>query len=144
MSENNIKVSIVVPVYNVENFIRDCLDSLVNQSFKDMEIIVVNDGTKDNSMQIVEEFADKDSRIVIVNQENQGLSSARNTGMKYIHGEYVTFVDSDDWVNSEYIGNLYRAIIENNADIACSSVIRKGKRKNKYRFNFKEIKVVSK
>lgn len=95
------KVSIIVPVYNVENYLRRCLDSLINQTFKDIEIICVNDGSTDNSREILEEYKNKDSRIIIIDKENGGLSSARNTGLKYVTAPYVAFVDSDDWVEPE-------------------------------------------
>lgn len=93
-----IKLSIVVPVYNVEPYIEECIESLINQSLKEIEIIIVNDGTKDNSIEVIKRF--KDNRILIVEQENSGLSAARNTGLMHAKGEYVCFVDSDDFILS--------------------------------------------
>ena len=105
----NIKVSIIIPVYNVENFLRQCLDSVINQSLKEIEIICVNDGSTDNSPKILNEYAQNDSRIQIINKKNAGLGAARNTGMKYVTGEYIGFVDSDDWVDI----NMFEALYEN-------------------------------
>jgi glycosyltransferase involved in cell wall biosynthesis len=92
------KVSIIIPVYNVEQYLRQCLDSVVNQTLRDIEIICVNDGSPDGSPQILEEYAAKDSRITVIHKENGGLASARNTAYPYIKGEYTLFVDSDDWI----------------------------------------------
>ena len=107
----NIKISVIIPVYGVEKYIRQCLESVINQSYKNLEIIVVNDGTKDNSMKIVEEYLE-DKRIKVINKENGGLSSARNRGIEEATGEYISFVDSDDWINLD----LYRKIVENIKD----------------------------
>lgn len=110
------KVSVVVPVYNVEKYLSKCLDSLINQSFRDIEIICVDDGSPDKSGEIAEEYAKKDSRIVVVHKENAGLGYARNTGMEHAEGEYVTFVDSDDWLTENYISNLVNAAEKYEAD----------------------------
>lgn len=98
------KFSIVIPVYNVEDYIKECLDSVFQQSFKDYEVIVVNDGTKDKSMDIV-----KDYDVKIINQENQGLSAARNNGAKKAKGDYLLFVDSDDTIDKDLLKNLNEA-----------------------------------
>lgn len=95
------KVSIIVPVYNVENYLRKCLDSIINQTLKNIEIICINDGSTDNSLSILEEYASKDERIIVINQENAGVSSARNRGLEIATGEYIAFVDSDDWLEPE-------------------------------------------
>lgn len=100
------KVSVIVPVYNVEKYLKQCLDSIVNQTYKNLEIIIVNDGTKDNSMKIVEEYL-QDKRIKVINKENGGLSSARNRGIEEATGEYISFVDSDDYIDL----NLYNTIV---------------------------------
>ncbi|WP_409201100.1 glycosyltransferase [Methanobrevibacter sp. DSM 116169] len=105
---SNVKVSVVVPVYNVEKYLRKSLDSLINQTLKDIEIICVNDGSTDNSLAILEEYALKDNRIKIITKENGGLSSARNAGMKHITGEYTSFIDSDDWVETDAFELLFR------------------------------------
>jgi glycosyltransferase involved in cell wall biosynthesis len=92
------KITIIIPVYNVEQYLRQCLDSVVNQTLRDIEIICVNDGSPDGSPQILEEYATRDSRITVIHKENGGLSSARNAAYPYIKGEYTLFVDSDDWI----------------------------------------------
>jgi glycosyltransferase involved in cell wall biosynthesis len=95
------EVTIIVPVYNVEQYLRQCLDSVVNQTLRDIEIICVNDGSPDGSSQILEEYAANDSRITVIHNENGGLSSARNAAYPYIKGQYTLFVDSDDWIEPD-------------------------------------------
>lgn len=114
---SNVKVSVIVPVFNVEKYLRDCLDSVVNQTLEDIEIICVNDGSTDNSLAILEDYAEKDSRIRIINQENKGLSGARNTGMKHVQGEYILFLDSDDWLNDDALFELYWSHLYDNLDM---------------------------
>ena len=92
------KISVIIPVYNVSEYISRCADSIISQNLFDIEIIFVNDGTKDNSREIVQKYQHDDSRIMILDKENGGLSSARNYGLKYAKGEYVLFVDSDDYL----------------------------------------------
>lgn len=112
------KITVIVPVYNVENYLNKCLDSLINQTYKNLEIIVVNDGSTDNSGKICQEYAKKDNRIVYIEKENGGLSDARNAGLDRLTGSCVTFVDSDDWIESDYVETLYKKITEYQADIA--------------------------
>ena len=133
-------ISVIVPAYNVEKYIRECLVSLVEQTFRDIEIVVVNDGSTDKTAQIIDEFARKDNRIKVITQENQGLSSARNRGIEQARGEYISFVDSDDWVDKDFLEKLYNTILKYNADISCASAIRKRKNSEKYRFLYKEEK----
>lgn len=106
------KVSIIIPVYNVEKYIKQCLKSVLNQTYKNLEIILVNDGTKDNSMKVIEEYL-QDERIIIINKENGGLSSARNSGLDKVTGEYIYFLDSDDWLEE----NALEILINNSSDI---------------------------
>lgn len=101
-------VSILVPVYNVENYVKECLDSLINQTLKTIEIIVVNDGSTDKSRSIVEDYCSLDSRIRLINQENRGLGAARNVLLSYAKGKYVIFIDSDDYIDLETVEVLYR------------------------------------
>ncbi len=116
---NNIpKVSVVITVYNVEKYLRQCLDSIVNQTFKDIEIIVVNDCSPDNSPKIIEEFNQKDKRFVVINlNKNIGVGFARNEGIKIAKGKYVTFVDSDDWVSNDFVEMLYKTIEKYQYDV---------------------------
>ena len=114
----NPKVSVIIPVYNVEQYLKQCLDSVVNQTFKDIEIIIVNDCSPDNSLQIINEYQQKDSRIVLVDlKENVGLGFSRNEGMKVAKGKYITFVDSDDWVTKDYVEILYNTIEKYQYDV---------------------------
>ena len=118
----NIKVSVVVPVYNTEKYLKKCLTSLVNQSLKEIEIIVVNDGTKDNSQKIIDNFAKKHSNIKSYIKENGGLSSARNYGIKKAKGEYIAFLDSDDYVEENMYELLYNKAKSENFDIAVCNI----------------------
>lgn len=118
IQEIPIAVSVVVPVYNVERYIERCLKSLAQQDFNaGYEIIIVNDGTKDNSMAIAEKYARDYSYFRIITQENAGLSSARNTGLINARGDYIAFVDSDDFVAPDYISEMYSLAVKHNADI---------------------------
>lgn len=121
------KVSVIVPVYNVEKYLSKCLKSLCEQTLKDIEIICINDGSTDNSPNILESFAKNDDRIKIYNQTNQGLSAARNNAMEHASGEFISFVDSDDWVDTDFFEKLYNAAVENNCDIACAGFKRCGR-----------------
>lgn len=112
-----IKVSMIVPVYNVEIYLRKCLDSLVNQSFKDMEIIVVNDGSTDSSNEIIQEYAHQYHNIKVIQKTNGGLSSARNLGVKISQGEYIGFVDSDDYIEEKMIEVMYNKAISKDFDL---------------------------
>ena len=115
------KVSVIIPVYNVEPYLRQCLDSVVNQTLKDIEIICINDGSTDGSGKILEEYAAKDSRVKIINKENGGLSSARNTGLDNISSEYCYFVDSDDWIELNTLEKLVNIITSNDVDCVVHS-----------------------
>ena len=114
------EVSVIIPVYNTEQFLEDCLNSVLAQTFTDFEIIAVDDGSTDNSAAIVKQFAAKDNRIVIIHQENKGLSEARNTGIKAARGNWITFVDSDDMLAPSFLQKLWEAATQNKANIACS------------------------
>ena len=111
------KISIIVPVYNNEIHLKKCLDSIVNQTYKNLEIILINDGSKDASLKIMNSYAKKDERIIIIDKENEGVSKARNDGIKKSTGEYITFVDSDDYIELNEIEEMYTAIKENNVDM---------------------------
>lgn len=113
-----MKISVVIPMYNAERYIRKCLDSIINQTYQNLEVIIVNDGSTDSSREICEEYVLKDKRITLVNTENRGAGSARNTGLEMSTGEYVSFIDSDDYICSDYYARLSKMIQETNADIA--------------------------
>ena len=100
------KISVIIPVYNSEKFLKKCLDSIINQTLNDIEIICIDDGSTDKSLRILNNFADKDNRITIINQKNSGPSAARNKGIENAKGEYIGFVDSDDWIDLDFYEKL--------------------------------------
>lgn len=112
------KVSIIIPVYNVQEYIEECMESVIRQTYQNLEIIVVDDGSKDDSLMICKQYAVKDKRIKIFSQPNAGVSTARNWGLKKMTGEFVTFIDSDDWIEADYIQKLLAAC-EDDTDIVC-------------------------
>ena len=112
-------ISVVIPVYNVEKYVGKCLLSLMEQTFRDFEVIAVNDGSTDDSGKILHHFADRYDRITVIDQKNMGMSQARNAGMKLARGEYLAFVDSDDYVAPTFLEELHDACVGYGADIAC-------------------------
>ena len=126
-----IKVSIIVPVYNLENFISKCVDSLLSQTFKDLEIILVDDGSTDSSSQICDNYAKKDSRVKVIHQENKGLSGARNSGIEFSRGKWFIIVDGDDWLEPTAVENLYINAEKNKSDIFIASFFVNNERNQK-------------
>lgn len=118
---NNILVSIIVPIYNSETFLDKCIQSIINQSYKNIEIILVNDGSPDSSKQICDNYAINDNRIKVIHKINGGLVSARKAGLNISNGDYVLYVDGDDWIETNLIENYLKAAIEHNADVVVSS-----------------------
>ena len=117
-------ISIIVPVYNVEKFLNRCVASIARQTYKYLEIILVDDGSFDKSPEICNEWREKDERIKIVHKKNGGLSDARNAGLAIATGEYIAFVDSDDWIHSEYIEQMYSAIKKYKTNVAACDISR--------------------
>lgn len=117
MIKNSSLISIIIPIYKVEPFIRQCIDNVINQTYKNLEIILVDDGSPDNCPQICDDYAKQDNRIVVIHQNNQGLSAARNTGLDICKGEYIYFLDSDDFIRKNAIENLMD-VLTNNPDCA--------------------------
>ena len=116
-------ISVIVPIYKVEKYLKKCVDSIINQTYKNLEIILVDDGSPDNCPKICDEYARQDRRIKVIHKENGGLSDARNAGMKVARGEYISFIDSDDWIKPEMIEGMYNRMIEDNSDLVSSGVI---------------------
>lgn len=114
-------ISIIIPVYNVEQYLERCVKSVINQTYKDLQIILVDDGAKDSSGQMCDELAKLDNRIEVIHKENGGLSDARNHGMRIAKGKYIGFVDSDDYIAEDMFETLYRVITENESDISIVS-----------------------
>lgn len=118
--EQTPKISVIVPVYNVHKFVGKCISSLVHQTIQEpYEIIAVNDGSLDNCLEILRQFEESYDCVKVIDQVNKGMSMARNAGMKMARGEYLCFVDSDDYVTPNFLEELYKAVTENDADIAC-------------------------
>ena len=116
------KVSIIVPVYKVEEYVHECIDSILNQTYKNIEVILVDDGSPDTCGAICDEYAKKDDRIIVIHKTNGGLSDARNVGLQRATGEYLAFVDSDDSIKKDYIEKLYNGIVNEDADVCICSV----------------------
>ncbi len=115
---NNDLISIVIPVYNVEKYLHKCVESVLNQTYENIEVILVDDGSVDSSGSICDDFAKIDSRVKAFHQENRGVSSARNKGLDEAKGEYIVFIDSDDWVSCDIVERLYSAVLDNATDMA--------------------------
>lgn len=122
LAKGSVLVSIIIPVYNTKKYLKKCLDSIVNQTLKDIEIICVNDGSTDGSLKILEKYAKKDHRLKIINKENGGAGSARNIGMDIAKGEYLGFVDSDDWIEPQMFETLYQNAKKYNVDISFCNI----------------------
>lgn len=120
-------VSIIIPIYNVDKYLCNCLDSVISQTYNNLEIILVNDGSKDLSGAICDEYAKKDSRIKVIHKANEGVSKARNTGLDLSHGEYVSFIDADDTVDPDYIGSMHKELVDSDYEFVRFSWERNGK-----------------
>lgn len=119
-----LRISVIIPVYNVEKYLARCIDSIINQTLKEIEIIILNDGSTDNCESIIKEYLNKDTRIRYYYHNNIGLGSTRNLGIQYAKGEYLAFVDSDDFIKEDMLELLYKSAIKNNSDVVCAQVNR--------------------
>ena len=115
-------ISVIIPIYNMEAYLARCLDSVLNNTYRNLEVLCVDDGSKDASAEILRAYAEKDSRIVPIFKENGGVSSARNAGLDRMTGEYLTFVDPDDYVHPQYVELLYRALQESGTEVAICGI----------------------
>ena len=122
-SENEVLISIIVPCFNNEKYVEKCLESIANQTIKNFEVIIINDGSKDNSQKVIETFISTHLNFKLINQVNMGVSSARNNGLKEANGNYVCFVDADDYIEPNYLYELYNALEANDSDLSICSVI---------------------
>lgn len=120
------ELSIIVPVYNVEHYLPQCIESILNQTFTDFELILIDDGSPDRCPQICDKYAQKDRRIVVIHQENAGVSAARNAGVKIAKGKYIGFVDSDDWIEAEMYENMMQVAIQDSLDVVVCGVRKEG------------------
>lgn len=127
MKKDKPLISVVVPAYNVEKYIKRCINALIIQSYSNLEIIIVNDGSKDKTEAIALEYQTLDKRIKVISQKNKGLSGARNTGIEYTNGDYIGFIDSDDWIPVNYYEELYNLIERYDADVVTTDFLRVSK-----------------
>ena len=123
---DNLLISVIVPVYNTEKYLGRCVDSIINQTYTNLEIILVDDGSPDNSPAICDEYAKKDQRIKVIHKENGGLSSARNAGLDIAKGDFISFIDSDDWVEKDLFEVLVSLYGKTQAEIIASSFVGDG------------------
>lgn len=129
--ENQL-ISVIVPIYNVENYLRMCLDSIEHQTYSNIEVLLINDGSPDESGEICQEYVARDSRFHYFEKENGGLSDARNYGIARAKGKFLTFIDSDDWVEPTYIEDMYQAALDNDSEIVVSNYNRFDVKENHY------------
>ena len=136
-----IKVSVIVPVYNVEKYLDRCLESILNQTLNDIEIICIEDCSTDNSKTILEKYKNYPNFKIILNSKNIGLSDSRNIGLAQATGEYISFIDSDDYIDKNFYETLYNCAVKNNADIACAGIVRENEKKKNLLFNYKQVEL---
>lgn len=137
------EIDVIVPVYNVENYLRKCIDSILNQTFRKFQLILVDDGSTDTSGEICDEYEKKDSRVVVLHKKNGGISSARNCGIERSNAPYLTFVDSDDYVAPDLLEHLYNCIKKEKADVSACRLCEIYDRKPEKRIGGKPCRVVS-
>ena len=132
------QISVIIPIYNAAKYLARCLESIVKQTFKDIEIICINDGSSDNSGKILSEYAKRDDRFIIIDKQNAGVSAARNDGIKRAKGEYIHFMDADDFIDDDYYEKMFSGTNRTSADIVCSGFVTDTKyaRNLKYATNF--------
>lgn len=136
-----MKISVIIPVYNVEKYLKRCLDSVINQTYKNLEIILIDDGSTDKSGNICDEYAAKDKRIIVIHKENGGLSDARNKGLDICTGDYISFIDSDDWINLNYFDVLLKNLLEYDVDVACCDYLRTNKYEQNNDINIENVQI---
>lgn len=123
VSKEKPLITVIVPIYKVEEYLNRCIESIINQTYENLEIILIDDGSPDNCPKMCDEWAKKDKRIKVIHKENGGLSDARNKGIEQTNGKYITFIDSDDYVEKNYVIELYNAISINDCDISISGIV---------------------
>ncbi|MBQ6708633.1 MAG: glycosyltransferase family 2 protein [Clostridia bacterium] len=124
-------ISVIVPVYNAEKYLHKCVDSILNNTYSDIEVILVDDGSPDNSPAICDEYAQKDSRVKVIHKKNARASAARNDGLKLAQGEYISFVDSDDWIESDMLEKMFSTAKKYNADMVMCDTVKRGEKDTK-------------
>lgn len=141
---NTVKISVIIPVYNAEKYLDKCINSVLNQTLRDIEIICVDDGSKDSSFEILDKISKKDKRVKLFSIENNGVSNARNFALDLAKGEYILFLDSDDWVSADICEKLYSSITSNNYDVVMCAYTKEFKNKSVENALFHEVKTFSK
>ena len=141
---NRVDVSIIIPVYNVQEYLSVCLDSIIKQTIRNKEIIIVNDGSTDKSLEILKEYKEKYPELIIINQENRGISETRNAGLKVASGEYIAFVDSDDFIELNMFEKMYVSAKRENADIVICNYILYTETSDNPKFNDQTIEGINK
>ncbi|HLV23522.1 MAG TPA: glycosyltransferase family A protein [Moheibacter sp.] len=127
-----MKISIIIPVYNTEKYLSRCIDSVLNQDYRDFELILVNDGSTDNSLDILKSYERKEERILLIDQKNRGVSASRNQGIDHAKGKFILFIDSDDWVEPDYLSSFLSSYQGNTKELLIADLIRMNKRKAGY------------
>ena len=122
-NENDITISVIVPIYNADRYLDKCIDSIIMQTYTDLEIILIDDGSTDGSLKICQKYEEQDKRVVVIHRENSGLVAARKLGVKYAHGEYVTFVDADDYIDWDTYEILMNQLDSSNVDIVAFGLL---------------------
>jgi len=140
----SIKISVIIPVYNVEKYIKQCLDSIINQTLEDIEIICIDDGSTDNSLNMLKKYATKDDRIIVIENDHKGAGVARNSGLKIAKGDYISFIDSDDWIEINTYEKLYNVAVSKDVDIVFFKMLNYDEKKDEFYntdyYDFKCIK----
>lgn len=124
MKQNSPLISMIVPIYRIERYVGICIESLIHQTYENTEIILVNDGSDDRCPQICDLYAKKDSRIKVIHKENDGLVSARKAGLEHAEGEYIGYVDGDDWIDKTFVERMLSDALNNDADVVCAGFTR--------------------
>lgn len=128
---NKILISVIITIFNKKEFLRECIESIINQTYRNLEIILVDDGSTDGSAEICDEYLDKDQRIKVIHKQNEGLVSARKSGIRIASGEYITYVDADDWLEESYYEKIYWRMVENDADVIAAGFIQEDEKESK-------------
>lgn len=144
MTERQPLISVIIPVYNTERYLKQCLDSVVNQTYPNLEIICINDGSKDGSLEVLQQYADRDGRVRILDRENAGVSAARNDGLVHAKGDYILFVDADDWIEPYTCENAVRGMLTYDADVVMWSYVSETESRSFRKMIFPETTVFEK
>ena len=138
---SNGLVTVIVPVCNAESYLEQCLESIIKQSYSNIEILCINDGSVDGSSDILRRYAENDNRVLVINSENKGVSSARNIALDQARGDFVIFVDADDWIDTDTINCVMKEVVISDADVVIFSYISERKRSSSIKHIFKSTQI---